>query len=102
MIIASGFKVLPRDGEEVLFRHPKLLEAVVVGIPQLDHGDETVKAYIVSGGEGEPPTVEAIKEFCRLHLAPYKVRRARSSFAKSCPRRSFTKVLRRVLVERGA
>jgi long-chain acyl-CoA synthetase len=98
MIIASGFKVLPRDVEEVLFMHPQVLEAVVVGIPQLDRGDETVKAYIVSKGEGDPPTVEAIREFCKLHLAPYKVPRE-IEFRQELPKTIVGKVLRRVLVE---
>jgi long-chain acyl-CoA synthetase len=98
MIIASGFKVLPRDVEEVLFMHPKVLEAVVVGIPQLDRGDETVKAYIVPKGEGEPPSIEEIKAFCQLHLAPYKMPRE-IEFRQELPKTMVGKVLRRVLVE---
>ena len=98
MIIASGFKVLPRDVEEVLFMHPQVLEAVVVGIPQLDRGDETVKAYIVPKGEGDPPTAEAIREFCKLHLAPYKVPRE-IEFRQELPKTIVGKVLRRVLAE---
>jgi len=98
MIIASGFKVLPRDVEEVLFMHPRVLEAVVVGIPQLARGDETVKAYIVPKGEGELPTVEEIKAFCQLHLAPYKVPRE-IELRQELPKTMIGKVLRRVLVE---
>src|SRR6266542_4913538 len=67
MIIASGFKVLPRDVEEVLFMHPKVLEAVVVGIPNAARGADTVKAFIVARPGVESPTVEEIKEFCKLH-----------------------------------
>jgi long-chain acyl-CoA synthetase len=98
MIIASGFKVLPRDVEEVLFMHPGVLEAVVVGIPQHDRGDETVKAYIVPKDQGAPPSVEEIKEFCQLHLARYKVPRE-IEFRQELPKTMVGKVLRRVLLD---
>ena len=97
MIIASGFKVLPRDVEEVLFMHPKVLEAVVAGIPNPQRGDDTVKAYIVAQ-PGQQPTVEEIREFCGLHLAPYKVPRE-VEFRTELPKTAVGKVLRRVLVE---
>jgi long-chain acyl-CoA synthetase len=97
MIIASGFKVLPRDVEEVLFLNPKVMEAVVVGIPHPQRGDDTVKAFIVPR-DGESPTVEEIKEFCKLHLAPYKVPRE-IEFRSELPKTMVGKVLRRVLVE---
>jgi long-chain acyl-CoA synthetase len=97
MIIASGYKVLPRDVEEVLFMHPKVLEAVVVGIRHPTRGDDTVKAYIVPKS-GEQPTADEIKEFCKLHLAPYKVPRE-IDFRDELPKTMVGKVLRRVLVE---
>jgi long-chain acyl-CoA synthetase len=97
MIIASGFKVLPRDVEEVLFMHPKVLEAVVVGIHNPARGDDTVKAYIVPKA-GEQPTADEIKEFAKLHLAPYKVPRD-VEFRAELPKTMVGKVLRRVLVE---
>ena len=97
MIIASGFKVLPRDVEEVLFMHPKVMEAVVAGIPNPARGDDTVKAYIVPK-PGENPTVEEIKAFCRLHLAEYKLPRE-VEFRSELPKTMVGKVLRRVLVE---
>jgi long-chain acyl-CoA synthetase len=97
MIIVSGLKVLPRDVEEVLFSHPKVLEAVVVGIRHPTRGDETVKAYIVKK-PGVEVTGEEIKEFCKLHLAPYKVPRE-VEFRTELPKTLVGKVLRRVLVE---
>jgi long-chain acyl-CoA synthetase len=97
MIIASGFKVLPRDVEEVLFMHPKIMEAVVVGVPHPARGDDTVKAYVVPKA-GENPTVEEIREFCKLHLAPYKVPRE-VEFRSELPKTMVGKVLRRVLVD---
>jgi long-chain acyl-CoA synthetase len=97
MIIASGYKVLPRDVEEVLFMHPKVLEAVVVGIRNPSRGDDTVKAFVVAK-PGEQPTAEEIKEFCKLHLAPYKVPRD-VEFRDELPKTMVGKVLRRVLIE---
>ncbi|ACL26189.1 long-chain-fatty-acid--CoA ligase [Chloroflexus aggregans] len=97
MINVGGLKVLPRDVEEVLFMHPKVMEAVVVGIPHPQRGDDTVKAFIVPK-PGEQPTVEEIKEFCKLHLAPYKVPRE-VEFRTELPKTLVGKVLRRVLVE---
>jgi long-chain acyl-CoA synthetase len=97
MINASGFKVLPRDVEEVLFMHPKVMDAVVAGIPNPARGDDTVKAYIVPR-PGESPTAEEIREFCKLHLASYKIPRE-VEFRTELPKTMVGKVLRRVLVE---
>jgi long-chain acyl-CoA synthetase len=96
MIIASGYKILPRDVEEVLFMHPKVLEAVVAGVPDAYRG-ETVKAYIVAK-PGTQPTKEEIVEFCKLHLAPYKLPK-QVEFRDELPKTLVGKVLRRVLVE---
>lgn len=97
MIITQGFKVLPRDVEEVLFMHPKVQEAVVVGYPLPSRGDEIVKAYIVPL-PGEKLTAREIKDFCKLHLAAYKLPR-RIEFRSELPRTAVGKVLRRVLVD---
>jgi long-chain acyl-CoA synthetase len=97
MIIASGFKVLPRDVEEVLFLHPKVQDAVVVGIPNPERGDDTVKAFIVPQPDTNP-TSDEILSFCKLHLAPYKLPRD-IEFREELPRTMVGKVLRRVLVE---
>ncbi len=97
MIIVSGFKVLPRDVEEVLFMHPAVMEAVVAGIPNLQRGDDTVKAYIVLK-PGEHATAAEIKAFCKLNLATYKVPRE-VEFRSALPKTMIGKVLRRVLVE---
>jgi long-chain acyl-CoA synthetase len=97
MIIASGFKVLPRDVEEVLFTHPKVMEAVVVGVPNPARGDDTVKAFIVPQPDSHP-TAEEIREFCKQHLASYKVPRE-VEFRDELPKTMVGKVLRRVLLE---
>jgi long-chain acyl-CoA synthetase len=97
MIIASGFKVLPRDVEEVLFQHPKILEAVVVGIPNPARGDDTVKAYIVLQ-PGQQLTADELRNFCKERLAPFKIPRE-WEFREDLPKTMVGKVLRRVLVE---
>ncbi|WP_026369988.1 long-chain-fatty-acid--CoA ligase [Kallotenue papyrolyticum] len=96
MINASGFKVLPREVEEVLFEHPKVLEAAVAGVPDPKRG-ETVKAFIVLK-PGESCTPEEIEAFCRERLAPYKVPRL-IEFRQELPKTQVGKVLRRVLVD---
>ena len=70
MIIASGFNIFPREVEEVLFEHPKVLEAAVAGIPDAKRG-ETVKAYVVLEAARPPPTRSCA--FCKEQLAAYKV-----------------------------
>jgi long-chain acyl-CoA synthetase len=97
MIIASGFKVLPRDVEEVLFQHPKVLEAAVVGVPHPKRGDDTVTAFVVPKA-GEKLSIDELREFCKAQLAPYKVPRE-WEFRDELPKTTVGKVLRRVLVE---
>ncbi len=96
MIDAAGFKVLPREVEEVLFMHPKVREAVVAGVPDAYRG-ETVKGFVVLK-PGETATEEEIVDFCRLHLAPFKVPR-KVEFRSELPKSMVGKYLRRVLVE---
>ncbi len=96
LIIASGYNIVPREVEEVLYMHPKVLEAVVAGVPDPKRG-ETVKAYIVLK-EGEGATVEEIIAFCKERLAPYKVPKL-VEFRSELPKSQVGKFLRRVLVE---
>jgi long-chain acyl-CoA synthetase len=96
MIIASGYKIFPREVEEVLFAHPKVAEAAVAGVPDPYRG-ETVKAYIVPI-EGVELTAEEIIAYCRENLAPYKMPRL-VEFRAELPKTMIGKVLRRVLVE---
>ena len=96
MIIAGGFNIYPRDVEEVLYRHPKVKEVVVAGVPDIYRG-ETVKAYIVLK-EGQTATAEEIIDFCRQNLAKFKVPTA-VEFRDSLPKTMVGKILRRMLVE---
>ncbi len=96
LIIASGYNIVPREVEEVLYEHPKVQEAVVAGVPDPKRG-ETVKAYIVLK-EGETATAEEIIQHCRKSLAPYKVPKL-VEFRSELPKSAVGKLLRRVLVE---
>ena len=96
LIIASGFNIVPREVEEVLFQHPKVMEATVVGIPDPKRG-ETVKAYVVLK-DGESSSEEEIRAFCKERIAPYKVP-AMVEFRKELPKTQAGKVLRRQLVQ---
>ena len=96
MIDASGFKVFPREVEEVLLMHPAVREAVVAGVPDAYRG-ETVKAFIVLR-PGATASGEEIVEFSRLHLAAFKVPR-KVEFRSELPKSMVGKYLRRVLVE---
>ncbi len=96
MIIAGGFNIYPREVEEVLYTHPKVQEAAVVGVPD-EYRGETVKAYVVLK-EGETATAEEIISYCREHLARYKVPRL-VEFRDELPKTFVGKVLRRVLAE---
>lgn len=94
MIIAGGFNIFPREIEEVLYEHPKVLEAAVVGVPD-EYRGETVKAFIVCK-DGQSMTADDVVKFCREKMSPYKVPRL-VEFRSSLPKSNIGKVLRRVL-----
>ncbi|HZG70914.1 MAG TPA: long-chain fatty acid--CoA ligase [Chondromyces sp.] len=99
MIIASGYNVYPRDIEEVLYEHPAVQEAVVIGVPDAYRG-ETVKAVIVLKS-GRSVTEEELIEFSKAHLAPYKVPKL-IEFRSELPKTNVGKILRRALREEAA
>jgi long-chain acyl-CoA synthetase len=96
MIVAGRYNIYPRDVEEVLYEHPKVLEAAVAGIPR-DQGDTEVKAFVVLR-RGEIATAEEIIQFLRERLSAYKLPNA-VEFREALPRSFIGKVLRRVLIE---
>ncbi len=98
MIDAAGFKVWPRDVEEVLFMHSAVKEAAVVGVPHPYRG-ETVKAYVVLKDEfkGKISADDIIKH-CKEHMAAYKVP-TEVEFREELPKTMVGKVLRRLLRE---
>jgi long-chain acyl-CoA synthetase len=96
MIIAGGFNIYPRDIDEVLFQHPKVSEAVSVGIPD-EYRGETVKAYVVLK-PGQTATEQEIIEFCKQKLAAYKVPKL-VEFREALPKSAVGKILRKILRE---
>lgn len=99
LIIAGGYNIVPREVEEALFKHPKVMEAAVVGVPDAKRG-ETVKAVVVLK-TGESATAEEIRTFCKEHLAPYKVPTL-VEFCNDLPKTQVGKVLRRQLAGKSA
>ncbi|MCX4777366.1 AMP-binding protein [Streptomyces sp. NBC_01264] len=97
MINASGFKVWPREVEDVLYTHPAVREAAVVGIPDPYRG-ESVKAYVSlrPGAETDPAELSA---YCAERLAAYKYPR-RVEILPVLPKTTSGKILRRELRER--
>ena len=71
MIVAGGYNIYPKEIDEVLMGHAKVLEACTIGVPDAYRG-ETVKAYVVPM-PGQEPTETEIKTYCRDLLAAYKV-----------------------------
>lgn len=94
MIIAGGFNIYPREVDEVLYQHPKVSEAVTVGVPD-EYRGETVKAFIVTK-PGETLTEQEIIDFCRTKLAAYKVPKL-IEFRESIPKSAVGKILRKTL-----
>ncbi|MEU6574570.1 AMP-binding protein [Streptomyces sp. NPDC046805] len=98
MINASGFKVWPREVEDVLYTHPAVREAAVVGVPDGYRG-ETVKAYISlrPGAETDPGALAA---YCKERLAAYKYPR-QVEILPDLPKTASGKILRRELRSRA-
>jgi long-chain acyl-CoA synthetase len=97
MIIRGGFNVYPREIEEILYGHPAIGEAAVIGIPHPSHGEE-VKA-VVALKAGQSATPEAIIEYCKSKLAAYKYPRVVEIVA-SLPKGPTGKILKRELRSR--
>jgi len=95
LIKPGGFQVWPREVEEAISAHPKVLEVGVGGIPDAKSG-ETVKAWLVLK-PGETMTEDEVKAYCKEHLAPYKVPR-QVEFRSELPKTTVGKILRRELV----
>ena len=94
LINVAGLKVYPRDVEEVLFQHPGVADAAVVGAPDPEHG-EIVYAFVVRKA-GATVSAEELIQFVRDRLAHYKAPRV-VEFRDSLPRSGVQKVLRREL-----
>ncbi|ARD49028.1 fatty acid--CoA ligase family protein [Sporosarcina sp. P33] len=96
MIIVGGFNVYPREVEEVLFSHRDVVEAAVVGVPDVNFGEE-VQAYVVLK-EGSDVTEASLHDFLAKRLVKYKVPK-NIQFLDELPRNTTGKILRRSLKE---
>lgn len=94
MIISGGFNVYPRDIDEVLFEHPKILEACSIGIPHIKRG-EAIKAFIVLK-ESEQMTQQEVIDYCKPKLAQYKLP-TQVEFLEELPKNNVGKILRKDL-----
>jgi long-chain acyl-CoA synthetase len=94
MIVASGFKVWPREVEEVLYQHPAVREAAVVGVPDPYRG-ETIKA-VISLKPGQTVTPDEIRAFARERMAAYKYPRV-VEIMDDLPKTTSGKIMRRLL-----
>lgn len=93
MIIVSGFNVFPAEIEEVLSRHPKILEVAAIGIPD-DKSGEVVKVFIVKRDKSLDK--EEVEQYCRENFTNYKLPKA-IEFRDTLPKTNIGKVLRREL-----
>lgn len=97
MIISGGTNIYPREIEEILFRHPKIADVAVIGVPD-DYWGEAIKAVVVlkPGAEASESDILA---FCEDKVAKFKLPRS-VSFIDELPRNPAAKVLKRDLRER--
>jgi long-chain acyl-CoA synthetase len=98
LIIRGGYNVFPREVEEVLYEHPKIREAAVVGIPHEQLGEEVGAAVVLHDGEELSP--EEVSAFVKENLAAYKYPRA-VWFLGELPKGPTGKILKRE-IERPA
>ncbi|MDT8378142.1 MAG: long-chain fatty acid--CoA ligase [Desulfotignum sp.] len=94
MIISGGYNVYPRDIDEVLYEHPKILEACAVGIPHPKRG-ESIKAFVVLK-QGQTMTEKEVLDYCAEKLARYKLPVA-VEFREELPKSNVGKILRKDL-----
>jgi long-chain acyl-CoA synthetase len=99
LIVVSGYKVWPREVEDVLYRHPAVREAAVVGRPDAYRG-ETLHAY-VSVRRGQRVTAGELRALCREHLSAYKVP-AQYLFVDELPKTTTGKMMRRTLRDQAS
>jgi len=97
MIISGGYNIYPTEVEEVLFRHPAVFEASVIGVPD-DLWGESVKAIVVLK-EGMKATEDELIQHCKNYLSSYKKPKS-VDFVRDLPKNPYGKILRRKLREK--
>jgi long-chain acyl-CoA synthetase len=94
MIIRGGYNVYPREIEEILYTHPDVVEAAVVGIPHIDLGEEVAAAVVLR--EGTQTTPEELRQFVKERVAPHKYPR-RIQIVKELTKSHTGKILKRAI-----
>ncbi len=94
MIIRGGFNVYPREVEEVLYAHPAIVEAAVLGVPHPSHGEE-IKAVVVLA-PGQSLSADELTAYTKERLAAYKYPRI-IEFSDGLPKGPTGKILKREL-----
>ncbi len=94
MIIRGGYNVYPREIEEILYAHPDVVEAAVVGVPHIDLGEEVAAVVVLRKGACATP--EELSQFVKERVAPYKYPR-RIQVAEELPKSHTGKILKRTI-----
>ena len=92
MIIRGGYNVYPREIEEILYSHPDVVEAAVIGIPDSDLGEEVAAVVVLR--KGTRMTTEELRQFVKERVAPYKYPR-RIQLVEELPKGPTGKILKR-------
>ena len=94
VIISGGTNIYPREVEEVLIRHPDVIEAAVIGVPDPDWG-ERVKAFVVLC-DGSTVREAELEHWCRAEMASFK-KPSQYEFLADLPKNAYGKILKREL-----
>jgi len=94
MIISGGFNIYPRDVDEVLFSHPKVMEGCAIGVPD-QYSGERIKAFVVLK-PGETASADEVIDYCKQNLVKYKVPKY-VEFVPDLPKSAVGKILRKEL-----
>lgn len=94
MIISGGVNIYPKEIEEVLYAHPKVLEAAVIGIPDEMWGENVMALVVLK--QNETASEDEMVEYCKQHLASHKKPKI-VEFVNSLPKNPSGKILKRVL-----
>ncbi|MER5941578.1 long-chain fatty acid--CoA ligase [Streptomyces sp. NPDC001928] len=98
LIIRGGYNVYPREVEEVLYEHPDIVEAAVVGVPHEHFGEEVAAVIALRPGAALAP--ETLRAWARERLSPYKVPRL-FRFVPALPKGPTGKILKRAIDRRS-
>ena len=98
MIIRGGYNVYPREIEEVLYEHPAVREAAVLGVPHAEYGEEVAAAVALK--EGETVDADELRQFVKEQVAAYKYPR-QIWFVDELPKGPTGKILKREIQPPG-